>query len=109
MTYSKLSAHCPKNVSFVCNLYRHDGTYVFGTTTIMDGFGVVSAAPSTVSIRFPELPILAGEYDWRVAINDENGIQIYTEAVHVCKFTVRDSFQAAGIVNLDHEWSVTNK
>lgn len=108
MRYSGISENAPKKVSFVCNLYRHDGTYVFGTTTIMDGFGVFDASSSLVSIRFPSLPILSGEYDWRVAINDENGIQIYTEAVHVCKFTVKDSFEAVGIVNFEHSWSVSS-
>lgn len=95
----------PPLVTFVINLYRHDGLYVFGTTTLMDGISAISpACGGTVSIEFPNLRLLAGQYMWRVAINDEQAFGVYVEASQVCHFKVEDTLQAVGLFNFERRW-----
>lgn len=92
-------------LSFVFNLYRHDDLYICGATSIMDQLYPIQAQPNgEVSVTFPSLPLLAGRYKWRVAINDETGLGIYTEALPVCQFQVRDSFNSVGLIHLQREW-----
>lgn len=94
-------------VNFVINLYRHDDLYICGTTTKMDG--ILSSKSKTsgeVIITFPKIRLLAGQYKWRVAINDEEGLGILAEAVPVCPFKVVDSFEAVGLINLERHWCI---
>jgi ABC-type polysaccharide/polyol phosphate transport system ATPase subunit len=93
-------------VSFVVNLYREDGVYVFGTTTGM--IGIKAYTPGSrgrVRILFPCLALVSGKYNCRVAVNDGRGLNILAEAVPVCPFAVEDEFKAVGIVDLKTEWS----
>jgi hypothetical protein len=93
-------------ISFVVNLYREDDTYVFGTTTRMQGLAEFSPeSEARVSIYFPSLPLVSGKYKWRVAVNDGRGMSILAEAVPVCHFSVNDDFRAVGIVDIPHTWS----
>ncbi|MGY8523759.1 ABC transporter ATP-binding protein [Paracidovorax citrulli] len=97
-------------ISFVFNLYRHDGLYICGSTTIMDGLQPYpSGQGGTVRVRFPDLPLLSGRYKWRVAINDHGGFSVLAEAKDVCQFTVVDNFDSVGLVNLQREWQVNIK
>jgi ABC-type polysaccharide/polyol phosphate transport system ATPase subunit len=94
-------------VVFVFNLYRHDGLYVCGTTTLMDGLPPLDpGAAGEVEIEFPVLPLLAGSYTWRVAIDDERGLGVYAHATRVCSFEVRDRLEAVGLVDLERRWRV---
>lgn len=105
MKYRALTSVPPERISFVFNLYRHDGFYVCGTTTLMDG---MSPHPGSrggqVTVRFPSFPLLSGRYKWRVAINDHGGFSVLAEAKDVCMFSVVDNFNAVGIVDLKREW-----
>ncbi|SFL61890.1 ABC transporter ATP-binding protein [Nitrosomonas communis] len=93
-------------ISFVVNLYREDNTYVFGTTTRMQGLAEFSPeSEAHVSVYFPSLPLVSGKYKWRVAVNDGRGMSILAEAVPVCHFSVNDDFRAVGIVDIPHTWS----
>ena len=95
------------NLSFVVNLYREDGLYIFGTTTAMRGMPAFDMhANGWVEIEFPALKLVSGSYKWRVAVNDGRGLQIIAEAVPVCPFTVEDGFRAVGVVDIDHAWTV---
>lgn len=97
----------PSTISFVVNFYRHDDLYICGTTTLMEGLEPFEAAAAgEVTIRFPNFRMLAGEYKWRVAINDDVGLINYTDAKHVCAFRVVDRFRAVGLVDLPREWHV---
>lgn len=92
-------------LSFVVNLYREDDVYIFGTTTKMRQHGPFKAEPAgRVTIRFPELPLVSGKYKFRVAVNDERGMNILVEAYPICQITIEDDFRAVGIVDLKHEW-----
>lgn len=96
-----------EKVNFVFNLYRKDNVYICGTTTQMKKVGpypVVSKGH--VSINFPSLKLLSGIYNWRVAVNDAEGIQIISEALPVCEFSVSDSFSAVGLYDIEHNWLI---
>lgn len=96
----------PEAISFVFNLYRHDGLYVCGTTTIMDGFQPhLGSNQGRVTIDFPNFPLLSGQYKWRVAINDHFGFVTYAEANGICHFRVLDEFKSVGIINLPRQWT----
>lgn len=91
---------------FVFNLYRKDGVYICGTTTAMRGIDPYPVCHvGKVRVDFPSMELLAGIYNWRVAVNDKDGVQILSEAYPVCEFTVKDSFKAVGIYNINHCWN----
>ncbi len=95
-----------EGLSFVINLYREDGIYIFGTTTKMQGVEAFSPEKrGRVRVHIPSLPLVSGKYKWRVAVNDERGMSIITEAIPVCPFIVSDQFRAVGIVDIQHVWS----
>lgn len=95
------------DLSFVVNLYRDDGVYVFGTTTAMCGIAPYAAqSAGVVTVEFPSLGLVSGTYKWRVAVNDGRGLHIIAEAVPVCPFTVEDDFKAVGVVDLENVWHV---
>ncbi|WIG81901.1 ABC transporter ATP-binding protein [Photobacterium damselae] len=94
-------------LTFVFNLYRKDGVYVCGTTTQMQGLEPYTAyKKGIVKVKFPSLDLLAGIYNWRVAVNDSDGIQIIDELVPICEFSVKDSFKSVGVYDINHNWIV---
>jgi len=105
MRFRMLTKRRPVPVSFVFNLKRHDDFYVCGTTTLMDGLPPIDAdGDGEVVIHFPQLALLAGQYKWRVAINDHVGLGVLAEAVGQCTFRVTDRFQAHGLIDLPRRW-----
>lgn len=107
MKYRALTARPPERISFVFNMYRHDGLYVCGSTTLMDGITPFPGSKrGRVRVRFPSLPLLSGEYKFRVAINDHGGFVTLAEAKDACKFSVVDNFNAVGLVDLTREWHI---
>lgn len=94
-------------ISFVFNLYRNDGLYVCGTTTLMEGMGAHRSGQSgRVTVTFPGLPLLAGRYIWRVAVNDHGGMLVHVDAKGVCPFRAVDDFRSVGLVHLDRYWDI---
>lgn len=90
---------------FVANLYRHDDLYVSGSTTLMDKYTPFHAHDfGRVEMIIDRLPVLSGEYIWRVAVNDESGIGILAEAVPVCPFKVVDEMGSVGTIHLQRKW-----
>ena len=107
MRFAALSDALAEGISFVFNLYRADGVYVCGATTLMEGMAPHPPARSgRVAITFPSLPLLAGRYHWRVAVNDQGGMLVLAEAKGVCPFRVVDEFRSVGVVELEREWEV---
>ncbi|WKZ85927.1 ABC transporter ATP-binding protein [Ralstonia pickettii] len=97
----------PEHISFVFNLYRHDGLYLCGSTTLMDGYSPhPSSQQGEFTVTFPNFPLLSGSYKWRVAINDEGGLVVHAEAKDVCPFRVVDDFNSVGLIHLDRRWDV---
>ncbi len=102
----EISGAISTDLTFVVNLYREDGVYIFGTTTQMRGLPPFSAENGgKVSIDFPSITLVSGKYKWRVAVNDARGLNILAEATPVCAFSVTDDFQAVGIIDIPHTWS----
>lgn len=104
--FETTTEHVPSEISFVFNLYRHDGLYLCGSTTKMDGLDSRHAKSGRFSVTFPDLPLLSGKYKWRVAINDGGGFYVYADAKDVCEFTVSDDFDAVGLLSLKREWTI---
>jgi ABC-type polysaccharide/polyol phosphate transport system ATPase subunit len=104
-SYRAVNKTFPDELSFVFNLYRHDGLYVCGVTTLMEKLPPFKAySRGEVIISFPKLSLLAGQYTWRVALNDAGGLYVHAQASHVCEFKVIDDFQAVGLVVIPHVW-----
>lgn len=92
-------------ISFVVNIYREDGIYIFGTTTKMQCLPEFEpAARGRVVVHMPSLPLVSGKYKFRVAVNDGRGLNILAEAMPVCHFSVNDDFKAVGLVDIDNSW-----
>lgn len=105
VSFHALSEHVPDRISFVFNLYRHDGLYICGTTTLMEGMPPhPGCAKGTFAVSFPSFPLLGGSYKWRVAINDEGGFVVHADATNACAFQVVDNFEAVGILSLPRDW-----
>lgn len=95
-----------RKVVFVVNLYKADGLYVCGTTTLMDGIQPIEpGCDGWVVATFPKFQMMAGNYFWRVAIDDEYGFGVIIAVNNVCNFKVEDHLEAAGIVNLPRTWN----
>jgi hypothetical protein len=93
-------------LSFVVNIYREDGCYVFGTTTNMQGLsGFQPAAHGRVTVHFPKFALVSGKYKFRVAVNDGRGLGILAEAAPVCHVSVSDNFRAVGVVDIPNSWA----
>ena len=104
--YQTLASPAPK-VTFVFSLYRHDGLYICGNTTLMDGMAPFEAkSGGDIEVTFPAIALLAGRYIWRVAIDDERAFGIYAEANQVCEFQVTDNLEAVGLFNLSRKWLI---
>jgi ABC-type polysaccharide/polyol phosphate transport system ATPase subunit len=103
----KIIGEINTKLSFVFNLYRHNGFYVCGTTTLMDGLEPFEPKQTgTVTVCFPNVRLLSGHYKCRVAVNDDRGLGVYAEAAPVCEFKVIDNFEAVGLINLERSWIV---
>lgn len=96
-----------EKLTFVVNLYRHDDLYISGATSLMDNYKPFQVKSSgVVTVYFNDLCILSGIYKWRVAINDETGFGIFTEAVPVCEMKVIDGIQSVGMIHMKRKWEV---
>ncbi|WP_299685927.1 ABC transporter ATP-binding protein [uncultured Vibrio sp.] len=105
--YTCSEIHTIGELCFVFNLYRKDNVYVCGTTTEMQNANIrKNVATGRVRVTFPSLELLAGIYNWRVAVNDSDGIQIISELIPVCEFSVKDTFKTVGLYDIKHTWSL---
>jgi hypothetical protein len=86
-------------------ILRSDGIICYGTGTHLDK---VTLRPTSgrVILRFPDIPLLAGEYDVSVHLLDETGLHQYERQVKACSFRVDQPFIAPGLCLLKHEWRV---
>lgn len=103
IVYGKLS----DPITFVFNLYRKDGLYILGATSLMEGIEPTEPCGcGEVFVTFPKLNLLSGYYVWRVAVNDKSGLTILAEAKNVCEFRVKDNFSSVGLVDLERAWRI---
>jgi len=102
-----LSGDYNGKISFVVNIYSDDGVYIWGATSLMDGVAANTPQKSgRVKVYFDQLKLLSGRYQVRVAINDDSGVCILSEANPAIKFLIKDDFQAVGLVDLKRKWVI---
>lgn len=107
VSFEAVVEELPQGISFVFNLYTHDGLYVCGATTMMEGSKPYAAGRQGVfTITFANIALLSGKYIWRVAINDHGGMLVHAEAKGVCPFKVADDFRSVGLYDMERSWDI---
>lgn len=93
------------------SIVRSDKDNVFGTSTqFRAGHAALRGAGThRLRMKFPQLPLLSGEYLWNVYTLDDTGLQVLDMAELIQPFTVlNQKTREFGLVWLEHEWlSVT--
>ena len=95
----------PFHVGF--SIVRPDKDNVFGSSTqfLADRPALRGAGPHCVRVRFPQLPLLSGEYLWSVYTLDDTGLQVLDMAELIQPFTVLNRERREfGLVWLAHDW-----
>ena len=95
----------PTTVHVAVRIFRNDGIECYGIGTHVDGV-TLPPASGRMTITFPNLQLLAGEYYVSVYLLDETGLHPYEELGKGCSFWVSQSFVALGMCKLNHEWRV---
>ena len=87
-------------------MLRNDKVRCYGVSTQIDGINIKEAEPGIYCIRlkYPDLPLLSGEYFLNVILLDESGVHIYDRVQEACQFKVKHDSVEMGIVYLEHEW-----
>ena len=90
-------------------LVRNDRDNVFGTSThFRDPSTPLSGrGEHRLRLRFPQLPLLSGEYLWSVYVLDDTGLQVLdmAECIHPFKILNRGC-RDFGLVRLPYEWEL---
>jgi hypothetical protein len=84
---------------------RNDAVEVFGTGTHVAGVKPPTFSGS-VRLRFPDLPLMSGEYAVSAYLLDEHGLHFYHRREREFTFQVVQNVQALGLCHLDHRWDV---
>lgn len=95
----------PFHVGFA--IVRPDKDNVFGSSTqFREGMPPLRGKGlHTLRVRFPDLPLLSGEYAWSVYVLDDTGLQVLDMAEQAKPFTVlNQTHREFGLVWLNHEW-----
>ena len=104
------SAHevCPNAVIGLA-IYRTDGTYIFGTNTLIDTAQPVTLArQGTVDLHIDSLPVANGSYTVDLALHRPDGFN-YDFWKEVCTLSVSDRKQTPGVIYLPHSWNLCPK
>ena len=85
-------------------LNRNDEMIMFGVTTKMDGLDpAMFYDGQEISLHYPSLPLLAGQYFFLVVLVDEHGLHPYVHQ-RSKTFFVEHYHGELGITRLDHRW-----
>lgn len=76
-------------------------TQADGLLLARDGFG-----RGTATIKFPQIPLLKGEYCVWVYLLSENGIHVYDTAANVATLHFSQQSLEQGLVSLKHSWEM---
>ena len=89
--------------------YRTDGTYIFGTNTLIDTAQPVTLArQGTVDLHIDSLPVANGSYTVDLALHRPDGFN-YDFWKEVCTLSVSDRKQTPGVIYLPHSWNLCPK
>jgi lipopolysaccharide transport system ATP-binding protein len=85
---------------------RSDGVWVSGIGTHLDGLSPVriDASHWRITLCFPNLPLLSGEYVVSAYLFDSTGLVVYEEWLKCQRFNVISDKNKIGLVELVHEW-----
>ena len=87
-------------------VYKDDHTHVYGTNTLIDtSQPVVLEGDGTAILKIDRLPVNEGVYIIDMEIHKPDGFDydFWKEALRI---TVSNPHQEAGILSLEHEWSI---
>ena len=86
-------------------IVRNDGTIVYGVSTKIDGYQPLDEiGQRRISLCFPQLELLSGEYALTIFLLDEPEVHVYDMAEKVCPFIVRHATREVGTCRLEHVW-----
>jgi len=78
-----------KNVVVGVNIRDLHGTVIWGTSTKFRGFEIAELSENGhLDIEIPKLPLLAGTYDFSIAISDESEVHAYDHWERALRFGV---------------------
>ncbi len=87
-------------------VFRNDNLYVCGLNTGLDRYKPeTSVGTHEIILTYPELPLLAGSYYFKMGIMDSYGIIRWDFYERICPFTVSCQYVAEGVFVLEHNWS----
>ena len=87
-------------------VHSSDGRPIASSSTQGDGLVLARdpAGRGTVTIEFPNIPLLKGEYYVGVYLLSEDSIHIYDSAANVATLHISQKTLEQGIVSLPHRW-----
>lgn len=92
--------------------YPTEGVFVHGTNTARHQLetGIINGQ-ACVSIYYPHLNLLEGDYVFRVGIMPNDQVsQYYSILQHACSFRIHSNrLLGSGVAVMDHEWRVTKE
>ncbi|MCG3171969.1 MAG: Vitamin B12 import ATP-binding protein BtuD [Myxococcota bacterium] len=97
-----------KKPVFGCAIHRNDSVYVHGPNTSYDGFPQRDYPPGTweLSITYPDLPLLPGQYDLSPSIYDTRQLKPYIYLDRTEVFRVTKGPRDYGVAAVPHIWEV---
>lgn len=87
-------------------IYRSDGTYIYGTNTLIDtSQAVMLREQGTIDLQVRSLPVANGTYSIDLALHRPDGFN-YDFWRDICRIHIADKAQTPGVIYLPHEWDV---
>ena len=87
-------------------IYRTDGTYIYGTNSILDRTGIVTLDGSgVIDLKMRKVGLNQGEYAVDLALHRPDGFS-YDFWRNTCTFTITEKRGEVGIISLDHTWEI---
>ncbi len=89
-------------------LVRNDAVWCYGVTTKMDAapqaLHPLGGADYGITFVIDEVPLLAGQYSFTIALMDDRSPHLYDTWTGVAGFTIRQSGKDVGVVRIPHRW-----
>ena len=87
-------------------IYRSDGTYIYGTNTLIDtSQAVCLKEEGAIDLEIRNLPVANGTYSIDLALHRPDGFN-YDFWRDICRIHIADKTQTPGVIYLPHEWKV---
>ncbi len=87
-------------------VYRSDQTYIYGTNTLIDTSAPVALEEKgQIDLKMDSLPVNNGVYSIDLALHRPDGFN-YDFWKEVCRISIADKVQTAGIISVSHRWEI---